>query len=137
MSDSAPSGPDSRRRLVQPPFGKLEAGEDAAAALCREAREEVGLRLDPASLTLVSTVHFRNEHGEGRLGLFFLPQRWDGEPVNAEPHKCSRIAWFPMGALPDNTYPYTRLGVELYATSRNFAVHGWNITGSQSGPADG
>ncbi|WP_242425096.1 NUDIX domain-containing protein, partial [Frankia sp. EI5c] len=45
------------------PSGKLEDGEDVAAALCREAREEVGLQLDRGSLSLASTVHFRNEHG--------------------------------------------------------------------------
>ncbi|KLL10576.1 MULTISPECIES: NUDIX domain-containing protein [Protofrankia] len=108
------------------PSGKLEAGEDAASALLRETHEEIGLTLDRASLTLSSMVHFRNEHGEGRLGLFFRPRWWDGEPVNAEPHKCARIAWFPLDALPDNTYPYTRIGVDLYQRRRNFAAHGWN-----------
>ncbi len=107
------------------PSGKLEAGEDAAAALIRETREEIGLILDRASLTLASTVHFRNDRAEGRLGLFFRPQWWDGEPVNAEPHKCARIAWFPLDELPDNTYPYTRIGVDLYRRRENFAVSGW------------
>ncbi len=108
------------------PSGKLEEGEDVAAAICREADEEIGLHLDRGSLELASTVHFRNEHGEGRLGLFFRPARWDGEPVNAEPHKCARISWFPLNNLPGNTYPYTRIGIELYEAGRNFAVHGWN-----------
>ncbi len=96
------------------PSGKLEAGEDAVAVICREADEEIGLHLDRGALSLASTVHFRNEHGEGRLGLFFHAQSWDGEPVNAEPHKCARIGWFPPpDDLPDNTYPYTQVGVEL------------------------
>jgi hypothetical protein len=30
-----------------------------------------------------------------------------GEPVNAEPHKCAKIEWFPVDMLPPNTYPYT------------------------------
>lgn len=38
----------------------------------------------------------------------------DGEPPNAEPHKCARIDWFPMNRLPDNIVPYSRAGVELY-----------------------
>jgi len=107
------------------PSGKLEAGEDVAAAICREAHEEIGLHLDRGSLSLASTVHFRNEHGEGRLGLFFQAQSWEGEPVNAEPHKCARLGWFPLDALPDNTYPYTRIGVELYRKRQNFAAAGW------------
>jgi 8-oxo-dGTP diphosphatase len=107
------------------PSGKLEDGEDVASAVCREAREEVGLDLDPEALTLASTVHYRNVYGEARLGLFFHPDRWEGEPVNAEPHKCAHIAWYPLGALPGNTYPYTRIGVELYRKRQNFAASGW------------
>ncbi|MCM3883113.1 hypothetical protein ND747_05530 [Frankia sp. R82] len=85
----------------------------------------MGLDLTPASLTLASTVHYRNEHGDARLGLFFRPDHWQGEPVNAEPHKCAHIAWYPLGALPDNTYPYTRIGVELHRKRQNFAATGW------------
>jgi 8-oxo-dGTP pyrophosphatase MutT (NUDIX family) len=87
------------------PSGKLEAGEDAASAMAREAREEIGLQLDPATLELASTVHFRNEYADARLGLFFRPLRWHGEPVNAEPDKCARIAWFPLDALPGQHVP--------------------------------
>jgi 8-oxo-dGTP pyrophosphatase MutT (NUDIX family) len=107
------------------PSGKLEDGEDVVAALCREAREEVGLHLDRGSLLLDSTVHFRNEYGEGRLGLFFRPTRWEGEPVNAEPDKCADIRWFPFEKLPENTYPYTRVGINLYLRQEGFAISGW------------
>lgn len=107
------------------PSGKLEEGEDVATAVCREAREEVGLDIDPSSLILASTVHFRNAFGEGRLGLFFRPEHWQGEPVNAEPHKCAEIRWFPLDSLPGNTYPYTRVGVDLYRSRGNFAAAGW------------
>lgn len=107
------------------PSGKLEAGEDAAAAMLRETREEIGLTLDRAALSLASTVHFRNHHQDARLGLFFHATSWDGEPVNTEPHKCARISWFPLDSLPENTYPYTRLGIDLYRKQENFAVAGW------------
>ncbi len=93
--------------------------------MLRETREEIGLTLDRASLSLAATVHFRHPHQEGRLGLFFQPQRWSGEPVNAEPHKCAEIAWFPLDALPDRTYPYTRAGIDLYRQRENFAAIGW------------
>ncbi|WP_067480132.1 hypothetical protein [Actinomadura hibisca] len=41
-------------------------------------------------------IHYRNHLGNARMGPFFHAQRWDGEPYNAEPHKCSQIAWWPL-----------------------------------------
>ncbi|WP_232291815.1 NUDIX domain-containing protein [Frankia sp. QA3] len=107
------------------PSGKLEQDEDAASALVREAREETGLVLDRARLTLTATVHSRNHRGIARLGLFFRPASWPGEPVNAEPHKCAGIAWFPLGALPARTYASSRTGIELFRRGENFAAVGW------------
>src|SRR5512142_3014588 len=73
------------------PSGKLEEGETAHAAVIREAWEEVGVRVDPADLRFVTVVHHRPPEGGSRLGLFFLAERWAGEPVNSEPHKCSGL----------------------------------------------
>ncbi|GAB3402803.1 NUDIX hydrolase [Flindersiella endophytica] len=46
--------------------GKLEAGEDLAAAVRRECREEIGLSLEPREPRLVSTVYYRNAEGQAR-----------------------------------------------------------------------
>ncbi|KFB03396.1 hypothetical protein ALLO2DRAFT_03900, partial [Frankia sp. Allo2] len=51
--------------------------------------------------------------------------RTHGEPVNAEPQKCARIAWFPLDEIPDSTYPYTRVGIDLHRRRENFAISGW------------
>jgi 8-oxo-dGTP diphosphatase len=107
------------------PSGKLEAGEDMIAAIIREAREEIGVEVDRDDLEMVTTVHYRNPEGHARVGFFFRAQRWHGEPRNAEPHKCSQIAWFPKDTLPDNTVPYTHAGVELYRRDERFGLQGW------------
>lgn len=77
--------------------GKLDAGEMVDAAVCREAREEVGLHLEPAELRLSVLLHWRNPEGQYRLGVLFHveadPDR-HGLPVNAEPHKCAGIGWY-------------------------------------------
>jgi 8-oxo-dGTP diphosphatase len=110
------------------PSGKLEAGEDLEAGLRREAHEEIGISLEPGEPRLVNTVHYRNREGEARIGFFFHvahdPAR-HGEPVNAEPHKCAKLAWHPLAALPEATYPYTAAGVDAYLRGEPLRLHGW------------
>ena len=71
------------RDVIYMPGGKIDAGESAAEAAAREAREEVSLRLDPAALSELFTVHTQ-AHGEpdGRLVSMrvFLAQT-DAEPA--------------------------------------------------------
>ncbi len=110
------------------PSGKLEVGEHLVAALVREAAEEVGLTIRPDEAQLVATVHYRNPEGQARLGCFFHVSSnpaAQGEPVNAEPHKCAKIGWYPMDMLPENTVPYTAAGIELHRKGETFRVVGW------------
>jgi 8-oxo-dGTP pyrophosphatase MutT (NUDIX family) len=110
------------------PSGKVEPGEHAVEAIIREAREEIGVRLDPATLRPVGAVHYRNPEGRARLGLFFAAEAnpaTQGEPVNAEPHKCAKIGWFPCDMLPRHTVPYTAAGIDLHRRDDRLAVVGW------------
>jgi 8-oxo-dGTP pyrophosphatase MutT (NUDIX family) len=110
------------------PSGKLEDHEHALDAVIREAREEIGLALTPEELRHTGVVHCRNPEGEGRIGLFFTarsqPDR-QGQPVNAEPHKCAKVGWYPLDLLPDNTVPYTLAGLDLCRTGETFTTLGW------------
>jgi 8-oxo-dGTP diphosphatase len=56
------------RDVLYMPGGKIDAGETPAEAAVREAREEITVDLDPASVTLLFTV-LTQAHGEpdGRL----------------------------------------------------------------------
>jgi len=108
------------------PSGKVEADEDLAAAMVREAREEVGLRLTPDQLRLANVVHHRNPGEEARLGFFFAVEGPAGEPRNAEPHKCGGLDWFPLSELPANTVPYTVAGLDLFRAGCTYGRHGWD-----------
>lgn len=107
------------------PSGKLEAGETISHAAVREGREEIGVHIDEADLRFVNLTHYRNHLGDARLGVFFEAQRWKGEPYNAEPDKCSRIAWWPLDQIPDTTYPYTAEGISAYLRGEHFHNVGW------------
>lgn len=92
------------------PSGHLEEGESVVDAAVREAREELGIEVDGCEV--VHVMHHRNPGGTARIGLFLVPRRYTGTPVNAEQHKCAELAWFPMDGLPERTVPYARAGIE-------------------------
>lgn len=110
------------------PSGKLDAGESVIDAAVREAEEEVGVFIDPTDLQHVHTMHVNGSGPEARLGLFFVAERWLGEPSNREPDKCRTVGWFELTALPARMIDYPAAGIDGYLRGRTFSIRGWNVT---------
>ena len=91
------------------PAGKCEAGEPVTAAAVRELREETGLVVDPAALTLVHVLHAGVGTGtpNGYLTVVFAARTWSGEPENREPGKHDHVGWVQLGVLPGELVPST------------------------------
>lgn len=106
------------------PGGHVEGDEDVVSAAVREVAEEVGARLDHG-VRFLGVTHHRPPHGDARVGFGFVATDWSGPVENREPDKCSRIAWFPLDALPTPTMPYTEEVVRLYRGGEVFSLHGW------------
>ncbi|MFD0361337.1 NUDIX domain-containing protein [Nocardia sp. GCM10030253] len=115
------------------PSGKLEEGEDLELAMIREAEEEIGIRLRRSDLRMATSLQYRAPEGHSRVGFVFYAERWEGEPFNAEPHKCSALEWVHVDELPADTVPYTRAGIELYRRGAHFGIHGWPAELQHSG----
>jgi 8-oxo-dGTP pyrophosphatase MutT (NUDIX family) len=92
--------------------------------MSREAMEEAGLSIRPSDLTLVHTMHRRAE--EERLGFFFRAERWTGEPVNREPHKCDDLGWFPIDGWPEATIPYICEALRHVLAGEPYSDFGWS-----------
>ena len=103
--------------------GHVDGGETARQAMCREALEEAGITLQPADLRLVHLIHRRST--EERVSLFFTADSWQGEPRNAEPHKCSELAWYPQDGLPPNMVAYVRHALDQIALGAVYSEFGW------------
>jgi 8-oxo-dGTP diphosphatase len=103
--------------------GHLEAGETVTQGAIREAREEVGVFLDPQDLQFVHVMNRRSE--DEWIYFFVVARRWAGEITNTEPHKCDHLAWFPLESLPQNTMPYVKFAIEKYQEGSYYSEFGW------------
>ena len=97
------------------PAGHIEAGdgESATRAMQREAGEEIGIRLE---LTDLQPMHVQQRRDGPYIyfDVYFLAQRWQGQPSNCEPDKCGDLRWMNLDELPTNFVPYTRLVLQDY-----------------------
>ena len=105
------------------PAGHLDGGETVIAAAAREAKEEIGVRIE-AQDTIFSSVMHRLE-GEERVDFFVHVHKWQGEPFNAEPEKCDGLLWAETDQLPANTVPYVRQALKNHLNEIKFDEHGW------------
>jgi ADP-ribose pyrophosphatase YjhB (NUDIX family) len=108
------------------PAGHVERGETVTTAALRETLEEVGVALDRARLEPAGVMHRRS--GEERVDFFFRYALAPADPAprNAEPAKCSELAWVKLAELPRDTVPYVRMALANLAAGRWFDEHGWD-----------
>jgi 8-oxo-dGTP diphosphatase len=94
--------------LWSPCGGKLhtDTGESPYACACREAREELGLALEPADLHLTGIVSEHGYAGQAHwlMFLFEVKLRLKQPPP---PIREGRFGFFPAPALPSLSLPQT------------------------------
>jgi 8-oxo-dGTP diphosphatase len=105
------------------PAGHLDGNEPVRLAAVREAREEIGVQIDPEAIQFAGVFH--RLEGDERVDFFVHVQGWSGEPVNAEPDKCDEIRWADMDDLPENTIPYIRQAIRNFQAGVPFEEFGW------------
>ena len=104
------------------PAGHVDDDESPVAAMIREALEEVGLRLPAALLRMTHTMHRLTDVGPWVNFFFECPwQTGLGEPINAEPEKCSELLWAPRTDMPDDVVDYVRIAIERIAGGSDYS----------------
>ncbi len=104
--------------------GHVEEDEEILVAMAREAREEAGINIPPATLKVVGVMHRRSDLQY--LDFFLTARSWSGDIRNMEPDKCDDLAWFRLDSLPDNVIPYVRKALSNYTRGQWFDSFGWS-----------
>lgn len=112
------------------PAGHLDGDEPMTVALSREAKEELGIEVDPKDLSLVHVMHHRSEVANStddeRVDFYFTASKYRGEPVIAEPDKCDALEWHSISRLPVNMVRRVRLALEGISRNDFLSEVGWN-----------
>jgi ADP-ribose pyrophosphatase YjhB (NUDIX family) len=107
--------------------GHVDLGETFTQCIIREAKEETGIELKPENLKVVHVMHRNsksNEYNE-RIDVFFIAEKWNGEIINKEPHKCDDLSWFDLDNIPENTIPYIKQILNKIKNKEFYSEFGW------------
>ena len=105
------------------PAGHLEPGETVKEAAIREAKEEAGIEINIKHLDLVHTMHRRANFEY--IDLFFVVNKWQGEPKNKEEDKADDGNWFPITNLPENILLHLEKALNDYKNNITFSEYGF------------
>lgn len=105
--------------FYQVPAGHIEMGELPSEAIIREAKEEVGIDIDPKDLRLFH-VSYRPKHDntDNRADFFFTASSWKGEIKNMEPHKCDDMKWVRIEEVPKDMTLHVRNAFDALKNER-------------------
>jgi len=94
--------------LWSPCGGKLhtESGESPYACACREAWEEMGLKIGPTDLHLTGIVAEQGYQGQSHWLMFLFEMKLKLKLTPA-PHREGRFKFFPRSELPSIKIPQT------------------------------
>lgn len=89
------------------PAGHIDEGETQYDALVREAKEELGINIDPKKILNNYVVLRRNyfeidgKQLEPYIDYYFEINQFEGVPKIMEDDKCDELIWADINKLPD------------------------------------
>lgn len=107
--------------------GHLDGGETVIEASIREAREEVGVVIDPEDIEFATVCHSYNKKNNREIiQFYFICRKWNGEFKNNELDKCADIRFFPLSDLPTNMVPYIQDSITKIMHGVKYYEYGWH-----------
>lgn len=115
------------------PGGTVEVNETVAQAACREAEEELGIKVREQDVSILHIVRLREKYDPVseetmQILMLYIAQvtRWEGEPAIMEPDKHTDLTWFKYETLPENLFFLNKVAIDDINKKRSFSEHGWD-----------
>lgn len=102
--------------------GHLDEGEAIKHAMIREAKEEIGIIINPDDLKLVHIMQHKSQ--KHYIDFYFQCEHYIGNPLNCEPEKCGDVSFFPKDKLPDNLVGNVSQALEQINIGSNYSEYG-------------
>lgn len=101
------------------PGGKFDFGEGLTEGAAREVFEETGIRIDPATLEIVSVSSDRILEAHF-ITIGFRCREFEGEPRVMEPDEITEWRWFPLDELPEPMFFPSATALRNYLNKKLF-----------------
>ena len=93
--------------------GHVEKDEPMTRTVCREAKEEIGIDIDPNGIEFIGLLQYFENGTPGLLGCFKITD-YSGEIKIGEPEKIAELKWFSENQLPDNIIESRKIALERF-----------------------
>lgn len=98
--------------------GHVDKNETAMQAVKREAKEEIGIIVELKDINFVHLSHRLGKNGNRTYyDIYFSIEKFVGEPIIAEPDKCSDLKWFDIEYLPSDMIDIRKEVFQMYLKS--------------------
>lgn len=104
--------------------GHVDENESMKHAMCREAKEELGIDINETDLEFICIIH-KNTNGIIYYNGYFKTNKWIGEPIINEPEKNEELRWININDLPSNIIDDRIIAIENYRNNIKYSEYGW------------
>lgn len=104
--------------------GHVDADESMKHAMCREAKEELGITINEKDLEFICLIH-KNSKGCVYYNGYFKANKWTGIPTINEQEKNEELKWININQLPSNIVDDRYMAIENYKKDIKYSEFGW------------